>query len=142
MLAGRPAVQGALQACSAEDWPAPLTLAGRLGVLPLLYRNLMQGGFAQIVPAATAAELRAAYYHCHDVNAHLFHELGALLRGFEQAGIAVIPLKGAYLAESIYQDAGLRPMGDLDLLVPRGVVLRGMEVLRAAGFAPYQDFSA
>jgi hypothetical protein len=142
ILAGRPAVQDALQAFGAEDWTAVLTLAGRLGVLPLLHRNLIQGGFAKIVPAATAAELRAAYYRCHAVNAHLFHELGALLRGFEQAGIAVIPLKGAYLAESIYRDAGLRPMGDLDLLVPRGDVLRGMEALRAAGFAPYQDFSA
>ena len=54
MLAGRPAVQGALQACSAEDWPALLTLAGRLGVLLLLCRNLIQAGIAVLRAAGFA----------------------------------------------------------------------------------------
>lgn len=141
ILAGRQLDQAALQALSGEDWTALLALAGRLGTAPLLYRQLVQHSPGLALPAEAAGELRGAYYRCHAVNAHLFHELAGVLDGFSRAGILVIPLKGAYLAESVYQDAGLRSMGDLDLLVPRGDVLQGIDVLKAAGFAPYQDFS-
>lgn len=43
--------------------------------------------------------------------------LGKALERFQQAGIPVIVMKGALLAESLYPSPGLRRMSDMDLLV-------------------------
>jgi hypothetical protein len=47
----------------------------------------------------------------------LLDELGRVLKAFNEAGIEVIVLKGAALAQTVYPDIALRPMGDIDLLV-------------------------
>lgn len=52
-------------------------------------------------------------------NMILFDELGRVLEAFNEAGIDVIVLKGAALAQTIYPDIALRPMGDVDLLVKK-----------------------
>jgi hypothetical protein len=135
ILSGSP-----VQALSADDWDAGLKLAATLGVTPLLYRELVMRPSGPPPPAEVVAQLRSVYYRCHVANAHLFHELAGVLAGMEQAGIPVILLKGAYLAEAVYRNPGLRPMGDLDILVPRGDVLLAMEVLKVVGYLPYRDF--
>ena len=52
----------------------------------------------------------------------------------EAAGLAPIALKGAWLSRHAYPAAALRPMRDLDLLVPAAQVLDGYAVLLAAGY--------
>jgi hypothetical protein len=47
----------------------------------------------------------------------LYNELSKVLKAFKRAGIDTIVLKGAFLAEKIYPNIGLRPMSDLDLLI-------------------------
>jgi hypothetical protein len=41
-----------------------------------------------------------------------------LLAALHAAGVRVIPLKGVWLAERVYEDGACRPMCDMDLLVP------------------------
>ena len=43
--------------------------------------------------------------------------LAPLLARFAEAGIEVMPLKGAALQGTVYPQAGMRPMTDVDLLV-------------------------
>jgi hypothetical protein len=50
-------------------------------------------------------------------NLVLFNELSKVLRVFQDHGIPVIVLKGAALANSVYDSIGERPMSDVDLLV-------------------------
>lgn len=140
ILAGRLADLAGQGDLPADRWVDIARLAGRLGVAPLLHRQLIQRAGAANLPAEVAADLRSIYYKCHADNAHLFHQLSGVLSRFEAAGIPVILLKGAYLADVVYMDPGVRPMGDLDILVPREHALQGVEVLQAAGFAPYQGF--
>jgi len=45
-------------------------------------------------------------------------QAGELLAALHAAGIRVIPLKGLWLAERVYEDGAYRPMCDIDLLVP------------------------
>jgi hypothetical protein len=45
-------------------------------------------------------------------------------------------LKGAALAGTVYQDIGLRPMGDLDILVPEHQVHVAQEAIQSLGFDP------
>ncbi|MCU4155585.1 nucleotidyltransferase family protein [Carboxylicivirga sp. A043] len=46
-----------------------------------------------------------------------------------EAGIPVIALKGIALASHLYKDDGLRPMGDIDILVPEGMGMKALEVI-------------
>ena len=61
-------------------------------------------------------------------------ELRAWLTAFERAAIPVIPLKGPLLAEALYDDPGLRPFTDLDLLVRTRDVPRAVELLGTLGY--------
>ncbi|WP_430817152.1 nucleotidyltransferase family protein [Carboxylicivirga sp. RSCT41] len=49
------------------------------------------------------------------------------------AGIPVMALKGIALASHLYGDDGLRPMGDIDILVPEGKGMEALDVLMKAG---------
>ena len=60
--------------------------------------------------------------------------LAALLDAFDGAAIPVIPLKGPHLAEALWEDPGLRPFTDLDLLVRRADVPRAVELLGTLGY--------
>ncbi len=90
-------------------------LDGGLG--PLLWHAAKATDSA--IPAAWRPEVQAA-----DLTAQVLH--GALvdtaldvIRAGEDSGVPVILLKGVSVAEQIYPAAHLRPMGDIDVLVPR-----------------------
>jgi hypothetical protein len=61
-------------------------------------------------------------------------DLGAILRAASDADIAVLPLKGAVLAEQYYGEPGLRPMADIDLLVRPEQASRLDAVMAGLGF--------
>ena len=52
-------------------------------------------------------------------------------------------LKGAALAITVYDSIGLRPMGDLDLLVPEERLAEAVARLKALGYVqPHPDMAA
>ncbi|MBI3798298.1 MAG: nucleotidyltransferase family protein, partial [Deltaproteobacteria bacterium] len=63
--------------------------------------------------------------------------LSALSGTLRQKGLQVILLKGGALIKTVYREQpGLRPLGDLDLLVRAEDLPGGEEVLRLHGFRP------
>ncbi|MCG8579732.1 MAG: nucleotidyltransferase family protein [Bacteroidales bacterium] len=50
-----------------------------------------------------------------------------------EAGIPIMALKGIALASHLYSDDGLRPMGDVDIMVPDGMGMAALDVLMKAG---------
>ena len=139
---------GFLQVCLRSRWdaaalPAARALAGEHdhrslveiaraeGVAPLLYSVVREQG---LVPPSAEQALRAAYYASAARSLLLFHELGSILHGLATAGLAVLLLKGAALAQAIYGNPALRPMGDLDLLVRREDVPTAVAAMAALGY--------
>ncbi len=53
---------------------------------------------------------------------------------FNANGLKVMVLKGPFLGEFIYKDAGTRPMGDLDLLIEKKDISAADRLLRANGY--------
>jgi Uncharacterised nucleotidyltransferase len=51
-----------------------------------------------------------------------------------QAGVPLLVLKGAALAQLVYEDPRLRPMRDVDLLVRKTDARRALDVLMRCGF--------
>jgi len=119
-------------------WEAAARCAARHGVAPLVYRNLSELGPPADVPEPVLRRLREAYLWSAKRNVRLLHELGAVLSVLQQMGIPVIALKGAHLAEAIYGDMALRPMNDLDLLVPKDRLAQVEGALLELGYGPRQ----
>jgi len=67
-------------------------------------------------------------------NLRLRHELGRVIEALRESGIPALALKGVVLAYTTYADPSLRPMTDLDLLVPTGKREMAVDVLRKVGF--------
>jgi hypothetical protein len=104
---------------SPVDWTLLLHMAQREGVAPLLYWRLSKSGKIEILTKDARNSLRDMYSSTWVHNQRIFKELEVLSRLFDQTGIPLVVLKGACFALTIYPEIGLRPMGDLDLLVPK-----------------------
>jgi hypothetical protein len=128
----------AVEMLDEADWERLNALAQRHGVAPMLYATLKKRAITP--PPAIADQLRQIYLASASRNLHLFQELGKILRALQSANIAVIPLKGACLAQAIYGNIALRPMGDVDLLVKPDEMARALDVLRALGYASVHSF--
>ena len=120
-----------LAALGVRDWAALNAMASQHRLKPLLYAQL---GASPALPP----ELRADWQAEHRVAALRAmltrQELIDCAHLLEAAGLAPIALKGAWLTRHAYPDPALRPMRDIDLLVPRDGVLAGYAALLAAGY--------
>jgi hypothetical protein len=61
--------------------------------------------------------LQKIYYSTAARNMHMYDELNKALKFFKSKNVRVMVLKGAVLAEHVYKNIALRPMGDIDLLI-------------------------
>ena len=84
----------------------------------LLFHHARQLGEDHEPPPWVMGELKRIHDENTTRNMIFRLELTKVLKSLRQAGIPVIVLKGAALLEVVYKNPSLRPMSDLDLLVP------------------------
>ena len=126
----------ALQKIAGDDdyWAELIRLAQAQGVGPLLLRRLQEasvGSFNQEI-------LTPLYTERNEVAVH--YVLAAKARSQVQAtlsrsGIPCLWLKGIVLAESVYPRPELRPMVDIDALVPFERRREALELVQSAGYS-------
>ena len=75
--------------------------------------------------------LYARHRHANRVRTRVLRDI---LGAYQVADIPVLVLKGAALSHLVYPEPGLRPMSDVDILVPRPEVWRAQRVLAELGF--------
>jgi hypothetical protein len=80
--------------------------------------------------------MRRLYLATHAANLKRFRVLETLADAFRSAGIRLTLLKGAALVLRYGEPFGLRPMSDLDILIPPGTRSTAMEVLETLGWKP------
>lgn len=136
LLCGTPAPE----ALGEDDWARAARLAQQLGVITLLHDRTTSLGEA--VPPATREQLRTAWRHAAMRNTRIYHYLDRILAAFAEAGIPVVLLKGAYLAKAVYRTIALRPMGDLDLMVPVAHLEGAADIAQRLGYAPAEPLIA
>ena len=105
----------------------------------ILFRHLRASEFRGRVPAETLNAYRSVYMinsarHLRDVT-----ELTRVLGVLRDESIPVILLKGAALVRTLYREPGVRPMGDLDLLVPRSRLNDAQAAVQRGGYVPVDD---
>jgi hypothetical protein len=123
----------AVAARSVVTWDGVPDAAEAHGLAPLLYRRLSDAGVPISIDARQ--QLFAASVRHRDANQHRLEVLGQILDAFDRERIRVVVLKGAALANILYEAPGLRPFGDLDLLVEPQDAWRAQTILGSIGFA-------
>lgn len=104
--------------------------AGSFRLLPLVYRNLKKLN----VNDPLLGRLKGIYRQTWYQNQVQLHEAAAVVRLFQAAGIDAMLLKGAPLTLRYYQDEGVRPMTDVDVLVPTAQRDAAINCLSQAGW--------
>ena len=106
---------------------------GSRRLLPLAYRNLG----ASLTGDPDAQALRDAYRRSWTANQLVLRGAREAIDVLRAAGLEVLVLKGAALIESAYDDAGARPMADVDLAVrPEHAEEAARALSGAPGFHP------
>ncbi|HPE72324.1 MAG: nucleotidyltransferase family protein [Candidatus Competibacteraceae bacterium] len=123
----------ALSVLTDEGWTALIEMATRHGVAPLLYQRLKTPNLVGCISHEVLDRLRGVYLNTAACNVRLYEELRPLLLALRAAGIPVIVLKGVYLAEQVYRNIALRPMSDIDLLVPASLAREAWRVMKELG---------
>ena len=103
---------------------------GSRRLLPLLYRNLQ----SQVLTRPSLEKLKQHYFHTWSQNQFRLSRVGSVIEQLNQAGIPNMLLKGSALTLLYYEDVGLRPMKDVDVLVPRGRAKQTMQLLKDRGW--------
>lgn len=103
-------------------------------LLPLVYRNLAALGYEDPDLGRMRGYLRRTLYANHVLFAAAAGEIAAL----NAVGIDTLVLKGAPLALLHYDSVGLRPMADVDVLVPNDRALDAIAHLRGRGWSPVE----
>lgn len=127
--AGGPGMDDRIRALagSVVDWTRFLQLAAQERSESVVSRRLASLGVA--LPPAVDRELKTTALRADVRMARLSQRLDETLVAYQQAGIPVMLLKGAALGKTVYGYIPLRPMLDLDVLVP---VPQGEQALQVA----------
>ena len=106
------------------------------GLAEPLYANLRDADATGLLYEEASNTLRASYLRTSVENAARLDRLERLEQSLARAGVLHARIKGAALLGEVYDDPGLRPMSDVDLLVNRSDVLRAVRALAPLGYAP------
>lgn len=122
-----------------ENWDQIIGYAEQMHVIPLLFYILKQNQHIQ-PPTATYDSLLLAYLTNGGRNLTLTNELSKILKLFDTNAIPVIPLKGAYLAHTVYELPSLRYMMDIDLLVKWEDITKSITILESLGYSANSSY--
>ena len=136
LVGRRPLEGGHWRGLSASDWEALDQLADDHRCLPALHR---MRGEEQLIPqnirAGWAKSFRAATLAALAKRA----ELVRIARDLGEANIPMAALKGAWLAWEVYPEPGMRPLRDLDILVPQDRALEARTRLLSLGYEQCEE---
>jgi hypothetical protein len=124
--------QIAQAAAQLREWEEVAAQAEAHGLAPLVYLHLKGAGVQ--IPSGVKRELQGLYLrhrHANQVRTRVLH---GVLTAYQAAGIPALVLKGAALSHMVYPQPGLRPMSDMDILVPESEAGRAQRTLAELGF--------
>ncbi|MDB4521786.1 nucleotidyltransferase family protein [Gammaproteobacteria bacterium] len=116
-----------------DDWDSLVTEAENYSVAPLLFTSLHDSGIE--IPARAKRQLFALIQRHRWANDARAKALNQITNACLEHSIQLIVLKGSFLAHSIYPDPSLRPMSDIDVLVPPDKAYEVIQILRDLGYS-------
>jgi hypothetical protein len=116
------------------DWDELLRKSAAHGISGLIFQRISLPAVRKMIPPWVIEGLSQQYSKTALKNLHIYHNLCKILTALQEVGIQVIVLKGAYLAQIIYANLGLRSMKDIDLLVNKSDLGKAEQKLLDLGY--------
>ena len=117
---------------TAADWAKLLVMARQHQLGPLLHWRLGNSAGAGGVPMPFAEALAASFRKATRRSVELQAEVSRIQRIMRENEIPAVFLRGAFLAFHVYRQPALRPMRDLDLLVPEAQASAAVHALETS----------
>ena len=124
-----------MEGLSSLEWQALATMARQHRLEALLNRNL-EALAVWPVPAEISRRWKQVFRRSAIRALACERSVGQIATYLDSAGIPYVALKGAWLAWHAYPHPALRPLRDIDVLVPRERAADAFGLLRAHGFTP------
>lgn len=116
------------------DWPALLQAAAKHAIISQLYHAISRSGALAAAPQDIREALRGSYMKTLAQNTRKLNAFAEIAGDLAARGVPVVALKGCALAPTLYDDVGLRFIGDVDFLVRREHIPTVAEVALQLGF--------
>lgn len=117
-----------------------LDISLKEGMAGFCYRWFRECGFPAHFQEGFKKEFERLYFSVLAKNLLMKKEFDSLLSLFSREGIPVIPIQGFSLLDSLYDDYGLRPLSDMDFLLPPSALNKATEILSGQGYASPPNF--
>jgi hypothetical protein len=113
-----------------QEWVGLIDLAKEFDqdtfrLLPLMYENLRRHGIEHPLMSRLKGIYRLTWYK----NNKLFSDVAPVIEALHRAEIPIMLLKGVMLVLHYYRNIALRPMADIDILIPTAMAMRGIEAM-------------
>ena len=118
----------------ALNWSYILNYAFYHKIAGILYKKLTTAQILNSIPSNASSALENFYYETLTANMRFWQEFLRLQKIFDSASIKIIPIKGIILTNTLYEDFGLRPMRDIDILVQKKDLLSSINLLFKDGY--------
>ncbi len=122
------------------DWEKIVRIAGQNDVASVFFYNLSRSGCEGLVPLDIREKLKKSYHQISYRNIMVVEELKKILILFGNAGIDVIPLKGVSLLGKVWGNPALRPMADIDVLVPKKDIRKAEDLMAGTGYIADESY--
>jgi hypothetical protein len=126
---------------SPATWDSLVERAERVGLSGLLFIALKSQNHLVQLPQRISDRLRRNYLQRTIANSVIRREAARLLDGFERDGIPLVLLKGVALVQALYDDAGTRSLGDIDILIRPADQGRVRGLLATQGYDDVPDLA-
>ncbi len=107
---------GEFPTAGSREWSFLAETAGREGLAGLLLESAARHRMEPPLPARLRLQEQAT--QVASGTSHRLRSFAAIARGFADEGMPLLLLKGAALHLTLYSSPGLRPMSDVDCMVP------------------------
>lgn len=123
-----------------RNWDRFIYSAVKNGLAPITYKKFLSAGLLNSIPEKVSMELKKVYFRTLGNNVVIFDHFKLIVGLFSKENIDVIPLKGIFLAEKVYEDIGIRQLSDIDLLVQEKDAETCRNILLQNGYSDNNPF--
>lgn len=130
----RDSIEGRADGPPPSDWAGALRVARAHGLDGYLFPSVSAWPAPRRPPVDVLDAWRGQFLAQAVRAVQAEAQLSELVRALQARGVSPLPLKGAWLAERVYDDPARRPMCDLDILVPRVQLASARQAFAGLGY--------
>jgi hypothetical protein len=121
------------------DWDYIFRISTVHGISGFLYNNLSLCKNKDRIPVSITEKLKKEYFRTAYANLILVKEYASIVQHFNRSGVEIMPLKGLAYLNTLYNNTGLRPCADIDILVRKNDLQKARQLLHDIAYLAQEE---